>query len=162
MFYMINYDVAEMATEEAFQHAQDAKERRKQAERAADAVESQAMKFKTECAHLSHQVASIDEALKTKGISLDYLLKRNKPVTTHPNNNDQEDQRPHNIMKKHRESLRPMKRPPKSTTNTTILIVPSSSSSSSSSSPDNRDEDISGKKQPSTRLPVIRSAKGNI
>ncbi|RHY89562.1 hypothetical protein DYB37_006210 [Aphanomyces astaci] len=67
---------AELAKQQALVDAQQARDMCTTAEDAADACESHARKYKEEGAAMEEQLHLIDNALKLRGISIDFLLKK--------------------------------------------------------------------------------------
>ncbi|RHY63926.1 hypothetical protein DYB30_001477 [Aphanomyces astaci] len=67
---------AELAKQQALVDAQQARDMCTTAEDAADACESHARKYKEEGAAMEEQLHLIDTALKLRGISIDFLLKK--------------------------------------------------------------------------------------
>ncbi|RHY24763.1 hypothetical protein DYB32_008706 [Aphanomyces invadans] len=81
---------AELAKKEAQLNAEHAQDMCSRAEEAAEACESQARKCKDETIVLEEKLQLIDNALKLRGISIEFLLKKN--ATTGGNNNHDGDE----------------------------------------------------------------------
>ncbi|OQR93578.1 hypothetical protein ACHHYP_02435 [Achlya hypogyna] len=85
-----NVDLLQHEKDAAVAAKAKAEEWSAKAEKAADACEAQALKFKEEWMALDEKLAVVDGALRRRGISMDFLLKK-KPVPSSNNNSAEAD-----------------------------------------------------------------------
>lgn len=116
---------------------------RQMADDAADAVEARALKIETQLEQSTLQLEKLENALKTRGITFDFLLKPTSGSSSNNNSNGSKEREPPHMEKKKREATPEtpaalVRRESKSTTSSSSTTVKRTVSSAASREPATR------------------------